>query len=120
MSRWVTVTVILLLATFALDSTLAESPESPAATKLSRKKTLAYSRKIDALIKDHLARKEQSPNKAIDESTFLRRIYLTAIGRIPNIEEADAFLGSDASQKRSDLIDELLDSYGYVLSLIHI
>lgn len=109
MPRWITAIVMALLATLAVESVYAESPG-----KKSRKKTLAYSRKIDALVEAHLAGKEQSRNPAIKDETFLRRAYLTAVGRIPNIEEADSFLSSKASQKRSDLIDELLDSYGYI------
>lgn len=114
MPRWFMAIVIALLATCSVESSHTESPEKPTAEEAARSKTLAYSRKIDALIDSHLASKEQKRNSKVDDSTFLRRVYLTASGRIPNIEEADSFLRSDASQKRSDLIDELLDSYGYV------
>ena len=122
MPRWITSSaiatlvtfVIVALASFAVESVQAESPDNPTTGKKSRNKTLAYSRKIDALIEGHLKSKELSRNPDVDDATFLRRVYLTAIGRIPTIEEADEFLASEASQKRSDLIDELLGSYGYV------
>ena len=114
MYRWLTVLFIVLVAALTQDSSLAESPEAPEIYPVSRKKTLQYSRKIDAIIESHLAKTGQSRNPKIDDEIFLRRIYLDAIGRIPNIDEAEEFLGSDASQKRAVLIDELLASYGYV------
>ncbi|QEG21786.1 DUF1549 domain-containing protein [Mariniblastus fucicola] len=114
MSRWFTALAIAMLASLLAGTVLAESPESAPPRKSTRKTTLTYSRKIDAIIQAHLAGSEQQRNPEIDDATFLRRAYLTTIGRIPNLEEADSFLSSDASQKRSALIDELLDSYGYV------
>lgn len=92
----------------------ADSPESDSSAKVSPKTTLQYAREIDRLIDKHLSENEKHRNDLTDDETFLRRIYLNAIGRIPNIDEAESFLSSDASQKRAQLIDELLDSYGYV------
>ncbi len=117
MHRWLTILIITVLAVSAVslpNTSVAENPKTSKSAKLSRAKTLQYSRKIDALIESHLADNELTRNPEIDDATFLRRIYLDAIGRIPNIDEAEEFLHSDGSQKRSDLIDELLDSYGYV------
>ena len=42
------------------------------------------------------------------DAVFLRRAYLDCIGRIPTAEEARAFLGDAAQDKRSRLIDKLL------------
>ena len=80
----------------------------------SLKETLKRSQKIDALIEAHLAATDQAIRTTTNDETFLRRVYLKAIGRIPNIDEAKDFLESDSSNKRSQLVDELLDSYGYV------
>ena len=44
----------------------------------------------------------------------MRRVYLDVSGRIPTYEEAVAFLDSQDPDKRSKLIDKLLDSEGYV------
>ncbi len=41
--------------------------------------------------------------------TFLRRVYLDVIGVIPTIEEAQRFLSSKQPDKRTALIDELLN-----------
>jgi Protein of unknown function (DUF1549)/Planctomycete cytochrome C len=53
-------------------------------------------------------------NASIADETFLRRVYLDVIGRIPSLEESSRFLESKDTNKRSKLIDELLDSEGYV------
>jgi hypothetical protein len=49
-----------------------------------------------------------SPSGLCDDSTFLRRAYLDAIGTLPTIDEAKAFLESTQPDKRALLIDRLL------------
>jgi len=49
-----------------------------------------------------------NPSPVINDSTFLRRAYLDAVGRLPDVEEARAFLDSDRPGKRDELIDHLL------------
>ncbi len=46
---------------------------------------------------------------ACDDATFLRRAYLDAIGTLPTEAEATRFLTGTASDKRTRLIDELLE-----------
>ncbi len=72
------------------------------------------SQKIDALINSNLAEHKLKPNDKIDDGTFLRRAYLSIIGRIPTIEEAESFSQKTAPDPRAELIDELLSSEGYV------
>ncbi|MDA0660023.1 MAG: DUF1553 domain-containing protein [Planctomycetota bacterium] len=45
------------------------------------------------------------------DNTFLRRVYLDVLGRIPTMEEAHRFLQNDQADKRSHLIDELLNRH---------
>ncbi len=54
------------------------------------------------------------PAAPIPDEVFLRRIYLDVAGRIPTVEEARTFLDSTEPGKRAQLIDELLESEGYV------
>ncbi len=69
--------------------------------------------KIDTLVANWY-RKQQLPVPAVsDDSTFLRRAFLVAIGRIPTAEEAKFFLEIDDPQKRYQLIDYLMKSPGY-------
>lgn len=57
------------------------------------------------------------PNPPIPDTLFLRRIYLDAIGRIPTEQEAQAFLNDRSPQKRSNLINTLLNSPGYTMHM---
>lgn len=43
-----------------------------------------------------------------DDSTFLRRIYLDLLGRIPSATETRSFLSDNAPDKKAKLIDDLL------------
>jgi len=72
------------------------------------------STQIDIYIEDALRAKGAKSNPPSTDEEFLRRIYLDTIGRIPTYEEAKKFLDHKASNKRSKLINELLDSDGYV------
>jgi hypothetical protein len=69
---------------------------------------------IDALVAAELAKHGQQPAATLDDATFLRRIYLAAIGRIPTAAEAESFLGDHATDKRSALIARLVGSAGWI------
>ena len=76
--------------------------------------TFSAAKNIDAILaKDWAANKLQG-NPAADDTTFVRRVYLDVIGRIPTTREADAFLSDKAADKRAKLIDKLLGSEAYV------
>ena len=76
--------------------------------------TFAASKQIDTILaKDWAANKLQG-NPDTDDNTFVRRIYLDVIGRIPTTREVDEFLASKDSDKRAKLIDKLLASEAYV------
>lgn len=53
-----------------------------------------------------------SPSPLCDDATFLRRAFFDAIGTLPTVEEATAFLESKDPQKRAKLIDRLLGLTG--------
>lgn len=50
------------------------------------------------------------PAVAVDDATFLRRVSLDLIGRIPTADEVVAFLEDQATDKRARLVDQLLES----------
>ncbi len=83
-------------------------------TAITAAETSAASKQIDALVAKGLATQKLQPNPRADDETFLRRVYLDVVGRIPSQQEAVAFLQSKAPNKRAQLIDQLLASDGYV------
>lgn len=70
--------------------------------------------KIDKMILDGLGKLKLKPNELMDEQTFLRRAYLNVVGRIPTAEEAQRYLDSEKENKELFLIDDLVNSEGYV------
>ncbi|WP_299466801.1 DUF1549 and DUF1553 domain-containing protein [uncultured Gimesia sp.] len=53
------------------------------------------------------------PSAECDDATFLRRATLDITGRLPTLEQTQAYLSDKAPEKRARLIDDLLDSPGY-------
>jgi hypothetical protein len=68
---------------------------------------------IDFLLARKWAAQGWTSNDRCDDVTFLRRIYLDLAGRIPTPEEAIAFQSDTRSNKRSILVDSLLESADY-------
>lgn len=52
------------------------------------------------------------PSPLCDDSTFIRRAYLDAIGSLPTIEETEGFLQDESADKRTKLVDRLLGLTG--------
>lgn len=91
----------------------------PTVTAVPVNRIKAISAKIDELVEAKIASAGQSPNPDASDEIFLRRIYLDIAGRIPTFEESESFLNSRAANKRSQLIDELLDSDAYVSNMFN-
>ena len=68
---------------------------------------------VDFYIDRNLQEVEVSSVKQATDSRLLRRTTLDLVGRIPTVQEAQAYLKSDAVDKRGQLIDRLLASPGY-------
>jgi hypothetical protein len=68
---------------------------------------------IDQRIAAKWQEKNVTPAPAADDATFLRRIYLDICGTIPTADEAKAFLDDAAADKRTKLIDRLLEDPRY-------
>lgn len=64
---------------------------------------------IDGLVWDKLQRLGITPSEPCGDATFLRRTSLDAIGRLPSPEETRAFLADTAADKRTRLVDTLLE-----------
>ncbi|MCM8531130.1 MAG: DUF1549 and DUF1553 domain-containing protein, partial [Lentisphaeraceae bacterium] len=80
-------------------------------------KELVYKKatdRIDKIVLYGLKKFRQLPNKKTDDYSFVRRVYLDIIGRIPTYKELLAFKKDPDRNKRTKLIDQLLNSEGYV------
>jgi hypothetical protein len=53
-----------------------------------------------------------APSGLCDDSTFIRRAFLDAIGSLPTVEQARAFVVDEDPQKRQKLIDSLMGLTG--------
>ncbi|MBI1903599.1 MAG: DUF1549 domain-containing protein, partial [Planctomycetia bacterium] len=53
------------------------------------------------------------PSALCDDATFIRRASIDITGRIPTLEETQAFLSDQDAQKREKLVDRLLASTDY-------
>jgi hypothetical protein len=84
-----------------------------AAPSWARAASLPEAQKIDEILGRHWQKQGVTPNEAAPDEVFLRRIYVDVVGRIPTVEEAEAFLRSQVPDKRARLIDSLLASPGY-------
>lgn len=73
-----------------------------------------YTNRIDQLIENKLRSKKARPTPKADDDTWLRRVYLVTIGRIPTESEVSDFMSSRDSNKRDVLIQKLLNSSGHV------
>lgn len=74
----------------------------------------AAARQIDAILAADWKKHHLKGNQPTDDSTFVRRVYLDIIGRIPTTREVDSFLDDKTADKRAKLIDKLLASEAYV------
>jgi hypothetical protein len=72
------------------------------------------SSKVDAVLQKQYSSTNIKPLAKIDDETFLRRAYLTIIGRNPTLEEYNSFSSVEAENKRSELIKFLLKHPGHV------
>ena len=68
---------------------------------------------IDRLSAEKWKKLGLKPSPVCDDATFIRRITVDLCGRLPTMEEAKAFLDNQTADKRTKLIDRLLESPDY-------
>ncbi|MGQ9822091.1 MAG: DUF1549 domain-containing protein [Thermogutta sp.] len=68
---------------------------------------------IDELVLDKLARLRITPSPICDDATFLRRVTLDIAGRLPSEEEWREFAADGSADKRSRVIDRLLEQKAF-------
>ena len=98
-----------------LPAAVLEEPAGPvmevATIDRSRRPQVAEAAgEIDRLLAKHWKEHQVSGSTPLDDSQFVRRIYLELAGRIPTFDETVRFLDSKSATKRAGLIDDLLES----------
>ena len=69
--------------------------------------------KIDQLLEQSWKESSIVPSKAAPDGAWARRIYIDLLGRVPTVDELQAFVEVDRKARRQWLIDQLLGSqYG--------
>ncbi len=68
---------------------------------------------IDGLVWEKLGKLSLTPSGPTAETTFLRRAHLDAIGRLPEPDEVRVFLDDPDPEKRTRLVERLLDRPEY-------
>jgi hypothetical protein len=75
---------------------------------------------VDAQVKAVWQRQKITPAGRADNAAFLRRVYIDLVGTIPTLDETRHFLRDAAPDKRSRLIDRLLDDPRYATHMADI
>ena len=69
---------------------------------------------IDRLFQAAWDREEVTPAGAAGDAEYFRRLYLDLAGRIPAVSEVRDFLADESTDKRSRVVDRLIDSPAFV------
>ena len=117
---WITTMCLVLggvctLAAGADDTKTDQTPRKPGgpgSAAASDAKALAG--QIDRLLAARWAEAKVQPARAADDAEYLRRVYLDLVGKIPTAAEARDFLDDSSADKRTQLVESLLDSPAYL------
>ena len=77
------------------------------------------STKVDYVLEKQYSSAKINPLPQISEEKFLRRAYLTIIGRNPTFQEYNAYSSATAQNKKTELIKYLLKHPGHVSHLFN-
>ncbi|MCB9891197.1 MAG: DUF1549 domain-containing protein [Planctomycetes bacterium] len=108
MMRWTMASFVLAVTTGSVSARPGEPHSDPRPVDVVR-----AADEIDRLIAMELARLGAPGLERVDDATFVRRVYLDLVGRIPSLDETRQFLASRDPKKRDRLVDELVASRGF-------
>jgi len=64
---------------------------------------------VDEKVYEKLKQLQILPSELCTDEEFLRRAFIDTTGRLPRVDEVQAFLGDKAADKRAKLVNRLLD-----------
>ena len=107
---------IMLLCSYSPAQLLPEASRSPATPDAGEGTTL-YSpiAEINQQIESVWSEYGLKPSPAATDGEWCRRLFLDVIGRIPTLEELQAFTNDRSKDRREKLVDKLLYGDEYVL-----
>ena len=116
--KWIQELPVAAASRIAETSTNGSAVNSPAIPakprfKWSPPSTMPPARAVDHFLELAWKRDKVEPAKRADDATFVRRVYLDLVGRIPTAPETASFKRDRARDKRAQLIENLLASDGY-------
>ena len=106
--------IALLEALIGSQKLSASERPKPGAEKSSSGGRAAF---IDRLLESSWKKAGVSLGKVATEEEYLRRSYLDLLGRIPTVQEANAYLQTKETDKREKLVDFLLEHADYPKNL---
>ena len=98
--------VLLFVFVIALGVTARSGDDSARASRKGASGSLVF---VDKLIEEGWKKAGIKPAESASDAEFLRRAYVDMLGRIPNVQEARAFLTTRESDRRGKLIEYLLE-----------
>lgn len=63
---------------------------------------------IDELVNAKLRKLRMTPSEVCSDEVFIRRVFLDVVGKLPTVEEFNAFMADSSPDKREKLVDDLL------------
>jgi hypothetical protein len=103
--RYLQILVFSLVAVWQMTGRSVANPPLPAAQVADR---------IDGIFRKTWEAQQVQPADLAGDAEFLRRVYLDLAGRIPAVSEVRSFLRNTDAAKRSQVVEQLLDSPAYV------
>ncbi len=79
-------------------------PLGPALTEIPPSQNL-----VDQHVFTNLQRLGIPPSEQCDDATFLRRVTIDLVGRLPNSDERDRYWQAAADERRTNLVEDLLN-----------
>jgi hypothetical protein len=100
--------ILLLVAGFAMLPT-SKAAESAPVRPFESDAAFRPANQIDRLVMEEWKQRGIRPARPCSDAFFVRRVYLDLIGTLPTAREARAFLDDPDPDKRSRLIDALME-----------
>ncbi|HCC20091.1 MAG TPA: hypothetical protein DEP88_02425 [Verrucomicrobiales bacterium] len=110
---YIMATCLAILTMSVTAQITAKSDRGATKESVTEEQLLAAARQIDIRIAKIYKKKGVSVPEDANDSVYLRRSFLLAVGRIPTVEEARVFLESDDPNKRVLIARYLMNSKGY-------